>query len=101
MSQDWVNRENELFIKVKNIVNKWDMYTLLVMGAPENEYEDEIIDILNRCSFVYSIKSMIINLKSIFGYWSSEKFTDENFEGMAEELVELFITENNKNWYID
>ena len=92
--ENWFNAKDELFLKVRDIVNKYDLEMLLIY-TPENEYDSEVIEILNKCRYVYvpdmdEEKYMIDELKEIFRYWFGSNFTDENLKEMAKELIELF-----------
>ena len=93
--ENWFNAEDELFLKVRDIINKYDLELFIAFQMPENEYDSEVIEILNKCRYVYvpdmdEEKYMIDELKEIFHYWFGSNFTDENLKEMAEELIELF-----------
>jgi aldehyde:ferredoxin oxidoreductase len=93
--EKWFNAKDELFLKVRDIVNKYDLEMLLIY-TPEYEYDSEVIEILDKCRYVDAsdmdneIKYMIDELKEIFHYWFGSNFTDENLKEMAKELIELF-----------
>jgi hypothetical protein len=91
--KSWVNRNNELYIRVKDIVNKYDPINLLKCGAPEDEYEPEVIDILNRCHFLR--KEIILEeVEQIFIHWFTlPLYNEKTLKKMCNELFETF----NKN----
>ena len=88
---DWINEESLLYKKVKEVVNKNDLMGLMRM-CPDDEYESEIVDILNRCSYLKNINQIKEGLYEIFVYWFSEDygFTHDDFQILAEDLCKIF-----------
>lgn len=86
----WINKNDELFLAVKSIVNKYDLEMLLMHGTTEDEDEPQVRDILSRGRYIEDSDDMIIEIGDIFFYWFGTDYKDENLEEMARELVELF-----------
>ena len=89
--KDWVNKESLLYKKTKEVVNKNDPMELMEI-CPDDEYEPEIIDILNRCSYLININEIKKELYEIFVYWYSEDygFIYDDFQILAEDLRKVF-----------
>jgi hypothetical protein len=60
--KSWVNHNNELYAKVKDIVLKHDNFGYIESGTMEEYYEPVIIDTLNRC--------MYLNKKTFYANWN-------------------------------
>ncbi|QUH19961.1 hypothetical protein [Alkaliphilus sp. B6464] len=88
--KNWINTEADIFIKAKEIVNKYDVADLLT-SAPEDEYESEIVDILNRCWHITDVNVMSDKLEGIFDYWFTKNaYDDRKIPNLAKDLTNLF-----------
>jgi hypothetical protein len=87
----WINHEDKLFLKIKEVVNKYDIMHLLMLGSPEDEYEPEIVDIINRCQHIYNPKKIGITIRDIFEFWFDKDFiNNEQIDLMAKEIDKIF-----------
>ena len=89
--KDWINKESLLYKNTKEVVNKIDIMKLIHM-CPDDEYESEIIDILNRCKYLRNVNEIKERLYEIFLYWFGEEygFKNDDFQLLAEELNKVF-----------
>lgn len=88
---DWYKKDSEVFLAVRTIVNKYDLENMIRYHSPEDEYDPEVIDILNRCDFITDKEEMVIALNSIFTYWFQDsEYSTNVLNAMADELMALF-----------
>jgi hypothetical protein len=65
----------QMFSLVRGVINRWDPYTLLAGGAPEDEFENEVALVISRIKTIKTEKDAAIALSEVF----SEAFEPENF----------------------
>ncbi|WDC85108.1 DUF1871 family protein [Caloramator sp. mosi_1] len=88
--RNWINRNDKMFLNVKDIVNKYDPMGIY-LGFNEDEYEPEIIDILNRCKSIKDFEKFKGEIINIFAYWFNRALiNDEDIYKMAKDLWEVF-----------
>lgn len=85
MSRKWLNKNDEMYIKIREIVNQYDPIGILF--GYEDEYEREIVEILNRCTHENNFmrfKSIVVD---IFKFWFAPlSFDDELMTEMCDEI---------------
>ncbi len=73
--------------EVRRLVHKWDPYSLLAHGAPEDEWDSEIDMVLAK---VPAIRSQLDARRAVFEVFSSQfgshDFTMENCSSYGDEL---------------
>jgi asparagine synthetase A len=63
---------------VKLEIDKWDPMRLLAGGAPSDEYEPEIKDIVNKIYTVNNEHELALLTKYVFEKWFGDEFLYEN-----------------------
>ena len=63
---------------VKLEIDKWDPMGLLSIGAPDDEYDPEIKNIVNEIQAVKNENELALLTKSIFEKWFGEEFDFED-----------------------
>lgn len=85
-----------IYIKrLKKIVNKYDV--LGISGISPDEYDFEIVDIINRCWFEDDSKIIFERLKEIFDFWFDLGYDEQKLLLMANDLSQLFQKFRVKN----
>lgn len=99
MRNTWINREDKLFQIIKEVVNKYDPMNLIAIGCTEDEYESEVIDILNRCHYLYDTNELIQRVRDIFEFWFDKSFiNDEIISNMAKKIDKIFTDDLFEEW---
>ena len=70
-----INKNSESFHTIKKIINEWDPYDLLSIGAPHDEYEMEIEEIIFRIKDKNNIEDNAAIISDVF----SNSFNDYTF----------------------
>ena len=75
-----VDKTSKLFFITKGIINEWDPEGLLSCGAPDDEYEPEIEEIVFRIKNENTLNEINIIVSDVFTSWFSDpiKYTIEN-----------------------
>lgn len=72
MRSEIINKESEIFKAVRKVVNKHDILGILSANTDieeDDEYDPEVIEIINRCWYLDEVENVYEALKSIFEYW--------------------------------
>ncbi len=90
------NAAQRAYAIVTEIVNEWDPYGLLAMGAPPDEFGPEIADVVARLPEVTSATEGARVLSEVFGRW----FHPEDFpiEGCTEPGYALYLALQAQEW---
>jgi len=70
------DKKSEIFRAVRKVVNKHDILNILSANTDieeDDEYDAEVIEIINRCWYLDEVESVYEALKSIFEYWFWER----------------------------
>jgi len=66
-----ISKYDELFACVKEAIDEWDPFRLLIGGAPGDEYNEEVAQIiagLRNCRIITDIQDLVFNVfKRNFG----------------------------------
>lgn len=66
------DKESEIFRAVRKVVNQHDILNILNTNTnieEDDEYDAEVIEIINRCWYLDEVESIYEALKSVFEYW--------------------------------
>jgi hypothetical protein len=75
-----IDKDSKLFKIVKKIINEWDPEGLLSCGAPEDEYEPEIEEIIFRIKNENTLNEIGTIVSDVFTSWFNDpiKYTIKN-----------------------
>jgi hypothetical protein len=59
---------------VKSIINEWDAYKLIQCGAPDDEFDAEILDITERVKHIHSPEDAAYVIATVFTYYFGKGF---------------------------
>jgi hypothetical protein len=93
--KDYINKNSDIYKEVKKIVDKYDL--LGISRISSDEYDSEIVDIINRCWFEKDSNVLFNTLKEIFNFWFDGGYDEKKLLSMSEELNQLFRIFRNKN----
>ncbi|MFB7142858.1 DUF1871 family protein [Gottfriedia sp. NPDC056225] len=71
---------------VKLEIDKWDSLGLLAGGAPEDEYDPEIKDIVKEINSVNNNNELILLIKNVFEKWFGMEFSYEECFTVAKSI---------------
>ncbi|MFD4706442.1 DUF1871 family protein [Gottfriedia sp. NPDC058432] len=71
---------------VKIEIDKWDPMGLLSGGAPDDEYDPEIKNIVNELKSVNTEQELAILTKNVFEKWFGEEFSFESCLTIAKNI---------------
>lgn len=86
--KDYINKDSNIYKEVKKIVDKYDVMGIANMSP--DEYDLEIVDIINRCWFEDDSKIIFERLKEIFDFWFDLDYDEQKLLLMANDLSQLF-----------
>jgi len=72
MELNMFDKGSEVFRAVRKVVNKHDILNILSANTDieeDDEYDAEVIEIINRCWYLEEVESIYEALRSIFEYW--------------------------------
>jgi hypothetical protein len=67
-----------LFLIVKAVIHRWDPYSLLAMGAPEDEFDSEIASVVSQLNRIHSAKDAAQVLSRVFTSSFGQGFKPES-----------------------
>ena len=79
-------------------LNRNDVYGLLAIGAPSDEYESEARMIANRISCVDTVRTIAGVIADVINHMSSENRSKDDYLGIAEEIKKDLETLNIKTY---
>ncbi|GLC30162.1 YugE family protein [Clostridium omnivorum] len=59
--------------KVKSIIDEWDPANLLCIYCPDNEYDDEIHEIINALPNIQDVEELAIVIQNVFTEFFGEQ----------------------------
>jgi|WetSurSiteA1Bulk_404760.scaffolds.fasta_scaffold00541_11 hypothetical protein len=71
---------------VRSVVNRWDPYSLLANGAPIEEFENEIAEIVREIPNIKSTIDATNTLSRVFSKAFDENFTPEECSNVGTKL---------------
>lgn len=87
------DKKSEIFRAVRKVVNKHDILNILSANTDieeDDEYDAEVIEIINRCWYLDEVESVYEALKSVFEYWFWEGCCSEGeLMDMAAEIIDV------------
>lgn len=89
--KSFVDRYGKYYKGIKEIVNRHDIEKLIACGSPDDEYDPEIFDIINRCisqadfGFEEKFKKTV---EDIFEFWFGKWEYGGEIKKMSDELYE-------------
>lgn len=87
------DKKSEIFRAVRKVVNKRDILNILSANTDieeDDEYDAEVIEIINRCWYLDEVESVYEALKSVFEYWFWEGCCSEGeLMDMAAEIIDV------------
>lgn len=83
------NKDCFLFQEMRKILNKHD---IMHIAYVDDEYDPEIIDIINRCAFIRSEILMRDCIANIFVYWFDEDYCNmyNKCKELSKDVYHLF-----------
>lgn len=93
MESEIFDKKSEIFRAVRKVVNKRDILNILSANTDieeDDEYDAEVIEIINRCWYLDEVESVYEALKSVFEYWFWEGCCSEGeLMDMAAEIIDV------------
>ena len=69
-------KSSDRFTIIKKIINEWDPYDLISLGAPDDEFENEIIEIILKMKNENNLNDIAVIISDVF----TKSFNDhDNF----------------------
>lgn len=83
-----IDNNSKIFQTIKKIINEWDPYNLISGGAPDNEFESEIIEIIFKIKGKNDIKDIAYIISDIFinSFDKHDLFSVENCMDIANKI---------------
>ena len=76
-------------ILVRAVINEWDPMMLLALGAPEDEYDMEIADILAAIQKTRKVEVLASNIATILNESFDNRFCSNECLHIASKLLEI------------
>lgn len=86
MNKDLKKKYKREFFELREIINKWDPYSLVEEGAPKDEFEAEIAVILAKLKGRSSVDEIAKLVSEVFTNAFDATFTVESCRVVAEKI---------------
>lgn len=87
------NQWKQIEAVVRKVIHEWDPYQLIAGGAPDDEWDDEIMSIVGRVSNLKTEAEIIVAISEVF----SKSFQPAGFAlNDCAEVGQRLFTELNK-----
>ncbi|WDC83364.1 hypothetical protein PL321_11435 [Caloramator sp. mosi_1] len=94
LRKEWMNMESDIIKKLRKIMNEYDPALIIHTDYQIDEYDPEIVDILNRCSHIRDFERFKEGVLEVLSFWFALFGVEEILDNLAKELYNA-IHEND------